>query len=54
MSALIVVGATMVVLAAVAASESEVIKIIKEIVNLLVRTTSYTKENIIQIVDLYY
>jgi len=48
----LLIGATVVVLCAVAICESEIIEIIKEVIFLLVKS-GYASEKIIQIVHLY-
>jgi hypothetical protein len=54
MSALILgIGITSVVLAAIAICEDEFIKLAKEMIDLLLRTMSYTSDEIIRIIKFY-
>jgi len=54
MSAVILgIGITTVVLAAIAISEEEIVRIIKELISLLVRTMNYSTDEIIRIIRIY-
>ncbi|MGE5574614.1 MAG: hypothetical protein ACM3UL_00615 [Ignavibacteria bacterium] len=54
MSAVILgIGIATVVLAAIAISEEEIVRIVKELISLLVRTMSYGTDEIIRIIRLY-
>jgi hypothetical protein len=47
------VGIPIVVMAALAICEEELIKIVKELISLLVRTMSYSTDEIIRIIRIY-
>jgi hypothetical protein len=53
MSAIIILGVPLVIATAVALSETEIVAIIKELITLLVKTTDYTTDKIVQIIRFY-
>ncbi len=54
MSAILIVGIPLITITAIALCQTELIALIKEVVNLLVRTTNYTTEKILQIIHIYF
>ncbi len=54
MSTILIVGIPLIAITAIALCETELVALIKEVVNLLVRTTNYTTEKIVQIIHVYF
>ncbi len=54
MSALVLVGIPLIAITVIALSETEIVRIIKELIDVLIRTTSYTSDKIVQILRLYF
>jgi hypothetical protein len=54
MSAIAIIGIPIIAMTALILIETENAGIIKELINILVRTTNYTSDKIIQIIHLYY
>jgi hypothetical protein len=54
MSTIILVGVPLIVFTAIAICETEIVRIVKELINILVRTTNYDSQKIVQIIHLYF
>jgi hypothetical protein len=54
MSAIAVIGIPIIAMTVLFLIETEIAGITKELINILVRTTNYTLDKIIQIIHLYY
>jgi hypothetical protein len=54
MSAIVLVGLPLIGFAALLLWETEIGRIVKDLIDLLVRTTTYSSEKIIRIINLYF
>ena len=53
MSVVILVGIPLVALTALTLSDTEIVRIVKELIDILARTANYSAEQIVQIIKLY-